>query len=111
MSAIEIEVKFRIQNLQELEARLRSLGFRAITPRTFERNTLYDTPDRKLRARQSILRIRKYGDRWVLTHKCLPPDHDPAARHKRRVETETEIADGEALAVIFTQLGFEPVFV
>lgn len=111
MSAVEIEVKFRVENLQKLEDKLRSLGFRIVTPRTFERNTLYDTPDRKLRAQQAILRIRKYGDRWVLTHKCLPPAHDPGARHKRRVETETEVTDGDALGAIFTQLGYGPVFV
>lgn len=111
MSAVETEVKFRVEDLTQLDARLRTLGFRVVTPRTFECNTLYDTPDRRLRARQSILRIRRYGDRWVLTHKCLPPDHDPAARHKRRVETETEVADGDALGVVFTQLGFQPVFV
>ena len=111
MSAVETEVKFRVEDLQQLEANLRVLGFRVVTPRTFECNTLYDTADRKLRERQSILRIRRYGDRWVLTHKCLPPDHDPYARHKRRVETETEVADGDALGVVFTQLGFRPVFV
>jgi adenylate cyclase, class 2 len=111
MNAVEIEVKFRVENIRELEEKLRSLGFHTVTPRTFERNTLYDTPDRKLRASQAILRVRKYGDRWVLTHKCLPPDHDPNARHKHRIETETEIADGDALGVIFTQLGYSPVFV
>lgn len=111
MSAVETEVKFRVENLQQLEFDLRTLGFRVVTPRTFECNTLYDTADRRLRARQSILRIRRYGDRWVLTHKCLPQDHDPSARHKRRVETETEVADGDALGVVFTQLGFQPVFV
>jgi adenylate cyclase, class 2 len=111
MSAVEIEVKFRIENIRELEERLRSLGFHTVTPRTFERNTLYDTADRKLRARQSILRIRKYGDRWVLTYKCLPPDHDPNARHKHRIETETEVADGDALGAVFTQLGYAPVFI
>lgn len=111
MNAVEIEVKFRVENSQSLEEKLRSLSFHAVTPRTFERNTLYDAPDRKLRSRQGILRIRKYGDRWVLTHKCLPPDHDPNARHKRRIETETEIADGDALGAIFVQLGYVPVFV
>lgn len=111
MNAVEIEVKFRVENIRGLEEKLRSLGFHTVTPRTFERNTLYDTPDRTLRASQAILRIRKYGDRWVLTHKCLPPDHDPNARHKHRVETETEIADGGALGVIFTQLGYGPAFV
>lgn len=111
MSAVEIEVKFRVENIQKLEESLRGLGFHVVTPRTFERNTLYDTPDRRLRPLQSILRIRKYGDRWVLTHKCLPPDNDPSGRHKRRIETETEVSDGEALGAIFVQLGFQPVFI
>jgi len=111
MSAVETEVKFRVDDAGVLEEKLRTVGFRLVTPRTFERNTLYDTPDRKLRARQSILRIRLYGERWVLTHKCVPPDHDPAGRHKRRLETETEVADGDALGVVLCQLGYEPVFV
>lgn len=111
MNAVEIEVKFRVENLQELVERLCTLGFEIVTPRTFERNTLYDTPDRKLRAKQSILRVRKYGDQWVVTHKCLPPDYDPSARHKHRIETEAEVADGEALGEIFIQLGYVPVFI
>src|SRR5580698_3754734 len=111
MSAVEIEVKFRVENGAALVKELNRLGFHCVTPRTFERNVLYDTPDRRLRSEQAILRIRKYGDRWVLTHKCLPPDNDPQGRHKRRVETETEVADGEALGAVFTQLGFQPAFI
>lgn len=110
MSAVEIEVKFRVADPAALEAKLSEIGFRCVTPRTFERNVLYDTRDRRLRAQQSILRIRKYGDHWLMTHKCLTPDNDPAARHKRRVETETEVADGEALGTVFCQLGYEPAF-
>lgn len=111
MNAVETEVKFRVENVEELQSALHSLGFHAATPRTFERNTLYDTSDRKLRANQAILRIRKYGEKWVFTHKCLPSDYDPDARHKRRMETETEVADGEALGGILAQLGYRPVFV
>ena len=111
MSAVEIEVKFRVDDTQKLQEKLRSMGFRAVTPRTFERNTLYDTPDRKLRAKQSILRLRRYGDQWILTHKCLTSDHDPEARHKHRVETETTVEDGDALGAVFAQLGYKPVFV
>jgi len=110
MSAVETEVKFRVADPAALEAKLNEIGFRCITRRTFERNVLYDTRDRRLRAQQSILRIRKYGDHWLMTHKCLTPDNDPAARHKRRVETETEVADGEALGTVFTQLGYAPAF-
>ncbi len=110
MSAVEIEVKFRVGDPAALAKRLRAIGFRCVTPRTFERNVLYDTPDRRLRAQQSILRIRKYGDRWLLTHKCLTPDNDPDARHKHRIETETEVVDGEALGTVFTNLGYAPAF-
>ena len=111
MSAIETEIKFRVKDGAELERRLRSSGFRQATPRTFERNILFDTPERRLRSHQEILRIRKYGDRWVLTHKCLPQDNDPAGRHKNRVETETTVEDGEALAIVFQQIGFAPAFI
>lgn len=110
MTAVEIEVKFQVEDGEALAAKLAKLGFRCVTPRTFERNVLYDTADRSLRARQSILRIRKYGDRWVLTHKRLPDGYDAQERHKHRIETETEIADGVALGGVFTQLGYEPVF-
>jgi adenylate cyclase, class 2 len=110
MVAIEIEVKFQVEDGAALAASLAELGFHCVTPRTFERNVLYDTADRKLRSQQSILRIRKYGERWVLTHKRLPDGHNSQERHKHRIETETEIADGEALGAVFKQLGYEPVF-
>ena len=98
---LEIEVKFPVPDPEALTQRLRAAGFHEETKRTFERNILYDTPDRRLRSRQAILRVRKYGDRWVVTHKCLPQNNDPSARHKHRDETETEIQDGEALGHIF----------
>jgi adenylate cyclase class 2 len=110
MNAVEIEVKFRVADGPALERKLTTLGFRQVTPRTFEKNVLFDTPDRTLRAQQSILRIRQYGERWVVTHKCLPRDNDPAGRHKRRVETETAVEDGDAISVIFCQLGYKPAF-
>jgi adenylate cyclase class 2 len=111
MSVIETEVKFAVNDGPSLERRLVDLGFRQITPRTFERNILFDTPDRRLRSHQEILRVRRYGTEWVLTHKCLPGNLDPAARHKQRVETETTVADGEAIATIFENLGFRASFI
>jgi adenylate cyclase class 2 len=110
MSAIETEVKFPVADGAALERRLAELGFSQVTPRTFEKNILFDTPDRVLRARQEILRVRRYGDVWVLTHKCVPAHDDPSGRHKNRVETETRVDDGEAVALIFEHLGFKPAF-
>ena len=103
----EIEIKFRIQDMQALQRRLRASGFRCVTPRTHEYNTLYDLPGQVLRRRGELLRLRKYGKKWILTHKAK----GSAGRHKSRVETETEVGDGKALEHILTALGFRPTFV
>ncbi len=99
--AVETEIKFRVADLRELNQRIEAAGFRLQTPRAFESNVLYDTPDRKMRARTEILRIRSYAGRWTLTHKRLPAEGPGEDRHKHRMETETDVADGEVLAEIF----------
>ncbi len=109
MSAIETEVKFRVQDVARVEQRLQAAGFRRETPRTFERNVLYDTPERRLRLDRQILRIRQYGDKWVLTHKAIPAEGDTGL-YKQRVETETTVGDGETVAAILASLGFTPAF-
>ena len=55
MQTAEIELKFPIHDLAGLQSRLPGLGFQLDTPRTFEQNTLYDTPSRTLRASRQIL--------------------------------------------------------
>ena len=112
MSNAEIELKLPISDPTAFQSRLREMGFRLQTPRTFEHNTLYDTPSRDLRARTEILRIRQYGDTCTVTHKGLA---DPSAsvnsvRYKVRIETETTVEDGTALAAIFEHLGYVPAF-
>jgi len=112
MPNAEVELKFPIRDLGWLQSRLPMLGFQLDTPRTFERNTLYDTPDRKLRLTRQILRIRQYGELWTLTHKRLPEGfaEDDSSRYKIRIETETRIGDGPALSAIFQQIGYLPAF-
>lgn len=105
-SVKEIEIKFRIDNVRDLNLRLQKSRFRLITPRTHEINTLYDLPDQSLRRRGELLRLRKYGSEWILTHKAK----GKAGRHKTRVETETKIADGAKLDAILRALGFAPSF-
>jgi adenylate cyclase, class 2 len=110
MMAVETEIKFRVKNLDELAERLEQSGFHLDTPRTFESNVLYDTPDRQMRARTEILRIRNYGDKCTLTHKRLPDEGPGEDRHKHRIETETEVSDGDALASVFLSLGLIAAF-
>ena len=108
--AVETEIKFRVAEVDELARRLDAAGFRVVTPRAFESNVLYDTPDRCMRARTEILRIRNYDGRWVVTHKRLPDGSAGEDRHKHRIETETEVADGNVLAEIFVSLGLTAAF-
>lgn len=108
--AVETEIKFRVRDLADLAGRLASAGFHLDTPRAFECNVLYDTPDRQMRARTEILRIRNYAGRCTLTHKRLPDDRPGEDRHKHRIETETEISDGSALAEVLRSLGLVAAF-
>ncbi len=108
--AVETEIKFRIADLTELARRLQAAGFHVDTPRAFESNVLYDTPDRQMRARTEILRIRNYAGRCTVTHKRLPDSSSVEERHKHRIETETEVSNGDTLAEIFVSLGLTPAF-
>ena len=112
MQAAEIELKFPVADPNALQNRLPELGFQLVTARTFEQNTLYDTPARELRLRREILRIRQYGHLCTVTHKRLS-NQEPVdtTRYKIRIETETMVAEGAALAEIFHQMGYDPVFV
>src|SRR6202023_665661 len=87
----EIEIKFRIENLPALTRALKQAGFRQITRSTHEMNSLYDLPGQRLRKRGELLRLRKYGETWVLTHKAK----GNAGRHKVRVELETRVENGQ----------------
>ena len=108
--AIETEIKFRVDEIPGLTRRLEEAGFHLDTPRTFESNVLYDTPDRQMRARVEILRIRHYGGRWILTHKRVSNTGSGDERHKHRIETETEVSDGNALAEVFRSIGLVAAF-
>jgi adenylate cyclase, class 2 len=113
MQAAEIELKFPVADPETLQSRLGQLGFHLDTARTFEHNTLYDTPARDLRSRRQVLRIRQYGALCTVTHKRQPDEQAPVdtTRYKVRIETETIVAEGPALAEIFQQLGYSPTFI
>ena len=102
----EVEIKFLIHDLKGLARKLRAAGFRITEPRAHESNALYDLPGHPLRTRGELLRLRKYGRVWLLTHK----GPGVVGRHKSRVETEMEVGDGARLDSILRALGFEPTF-
>jgi len=103
----EVEIKFRVGKVRLLAGKLRAAGFRLVTPRTHELNTLYDLPGEVLRKRKELLRLRKYGTEWRLTHKS----GGKAGRHSSREELETVVGDGKKkMDAILRRLGYEPSF-
>lgn len=102
----EVEIKFIVDDLPALARALRAAGFRRVTRRTHEMNVLFDFPGGLLRRRGELLRLREYGGRWRLTHKTRGRD----GRHKARIETESEVADGAQMAAILRSLGLAPSF-
>ena len=104
--AKEVEIKFRIHGLRALTRDLKRAGFRQITRSTHEMNDLYDLPGQKLRKRGELLRLRKFGDEWLLTHKAK----EKSGRHKTRIERETKVEDGKQMDRILRALGLAPTF-
>jgi len=103
----EIEIKFLVPELKALEEQLTRLGFRCVTPATHEVNTLYDVAGQMLRRKGKLLRLRKYGEQWRLTHKARAR----IGKYKSRTELETGITDGPQMGQILLALGYRPVFV
>ena len=104
--AKEIEIKFRIEDLPALTRALKQAGFKQLTRSTHEMNSLYDLPGQKLRKKDELLRLRKYGETWILTHKAK----GKAGRHKVRAELETRVENGEQMDAVLRALGFAPTF-
>jgi adenylate cyclase class 2 len=104
----EVEIKFRIDDLQSMASSLQTTGFQLITPRTHEMNVLYDQPGAKLRRKGALLRLREYGATWTLTYKDR--NVPQKGRHKSRREFETQIKSGDAMAQVLEALGYKPSF-
>jgi adenylate cyclase, class 2 len=102
----EIEIKFQVADMRALVRKLRAAGFRIVTPRTHEMNTLYDLPGEVLRGRKELLRLRKYGSEWTLTHKASKK----TGRHSSRTELETLVGDGKQMDLLLCALGYTPSF-
>ena len=103
----EVEIKFLVPDLKALEESCKQLGFHCETPSTHEVNTLYDLPGQKLRRKGELLRLRKYGDKWKLTHKAK--GNAGQAQVARR-SWRPRVSDGKQMDAILRALGYAPTF-
>ena len=105
----EIEVKIEVSEaeLESLRVQLETAGFSKTATRQKEENLLFDFSDRRLTNSGCALRLRKYGDKKVMTYKG-PRKADPLL--KIREEIETLLTDFKAAQSIFEAIGLEVTF-
>lgn len=58
----EIEAKFYVRNLKEIETRLNTLGAECVVPRGFEYNLRFDNAEGSMNRQHKVLRLRKSND-------------------------------------------------
>lgn len=103
--ALEQEIKLAVVDLDTLRAKLASRGGSLVTPLTFEDNWVFDDPTGSLRASGRLVRLRRFGDVWLLTFKGPARYADGV---KTRTELESGVADGAAVTAILAALGLVP---
>jgi adenylate cyclase class 2 len=72
----------------------------------FEENTLFH--GEHFEGKNCVLRLRRVGDRAILTYKQRFQTHSPI---KFQREDETEVADADAMTSIILALGYLPVLI
>ena len=129
----EIEIKLRVADASALRLRLKQLRAREIIPRTFESNTLYDTPSRNLMRVDRLIRIRierpaaharkivsprtkdailtfKGPSRSAQDLQATVSVGNERTRFKIRDETEVVVSNQEQMSTILAALGLHPTF-
>ena len=104
---IEIEKKYHLTSKQREEVLLRlpQIGAKR-SGEEFEENTLY--AGEALDLARSVLRLRRVGNRAILTYKERFPTRSDI-KHQR--EDETAVADADAMELILEALGFTAALV
>ena len=106
MSYEEIEIKLLVDDLAVLRQRVLAAGATLHTPRTYEDNWCFDTPDHRLQQQDCLLRLRR-DQRNLLTYKEPPSSAETA--YKVRYEYEIEVSDFAQARALVEKLGFTPV--
>ena len=105
-AGVETELKVPVSGHEAVRRALAALGAVRTHELAREVNLLLDGPERRLAAAGCVLRLRRYGDRHLLTFKGKASFEGAV---KSRVEHELEIEDGELMRRVLEAIGFEVV--
>ena len=102
----EIEIKLQVPGVESARSLIQGMGYAVSVPRTFEVNSIFDTPDTTLRQRGTLLRLRKAGAKFTMTVK----GQASPGKHKSRPEYEVVVSSYDAAQSMLSQLGYQVVF-
>jgi adenylate cyclase class 2 len=100
MDNVELEAKFWLPSLTEIQWRVKTLGATLHSPRKLERNLRFDTPEGTLTLNGEVLRLRQ-TERNTLTYKR------PGESYEVRREWEIEVDDHEVAQGLLEGLGYQ----
>ncbi|ACX73426.1 adenylyl cyclase CyaB [Methanocaldococcus vulcanius M7] len=101
---IEVEVKVKIDNKEEISKKLKELGFKYIKKK-FQEDIYFNGIDRDFKKTDEALRIRDEDGNFFITYKGPKLDNIS----KTREEIEVKIEDKEKMRKILKKLGFKEV--
>ena len=105
-STLEREIKLRFESPVVARHAILASGATPLRGRRLQEDCLLDTPDRMLRRRHCVLRVRMEAGKSFLTFKG-PVQPAPM---KLREELETLVGDGEILLSVLEQVGLSVWF-
>lgn len=103
--ALEVEVKFLVDDVAAMRQRLLAAGAVLAKPRVHEHNVRLDDDEGTLMGKRQLLRLRQ-DDGARLTFKGVAAQESTEV--KVREELEIAIGDFETALAIFERLGFKP---
>jgi len=98
----EIETKFYVRDMHQIEIQLDKLNARLLSPRILETNYRFDTLDRKLSSNLRVLRLRQDSNQWITYKEPGASIDGIQIRH----EIEFSISDISAARSFLEALGF-----
>jgi adenylate cyclase class 2 len=103
----ELEVKFHVSDLAEIEKQLVKLGATLVQPRTHEYNLRFDTPSGDLAQAESMLRLRRDAG----SHVTFKGPSSTLGGVLARQEIEFEVSNFISAQKLIEALGFRSKFV
>lgn len=103
----ELEVKFSVNDLAEIERRLVAAGATLIQPRTHEFNLRFDTPGGELAQRESLLRLRRDSG----SHLTFKGPSSTLGGVLARQEIEFDVSNFNEAQKLIEALGFKSKFI